>query len=166
MSPEEEKRLLALARACVRSAVLGLPPPPLPGMAPAQGVFITIERGDKVLGCRGTLTPRFSRLDEELAAAACSAAAHDPRYRPRQPIDLPPLQVTVTLISRLEPLEKVAGLRPAEGLVLTAGSKKGIVLPWEGRDPQTRLTWAYRKADVKPGSYARLQRMIAVSFRG
>ena len=74
--------------------------------------------------------------------------------------------MTVTLIERLEPLTDLATLRPGDGLVLTAGSRTGIVLPWEGRDPKTRLDWAYRKAGVVRGASVRLQRLIAPRYRG
>lgn len=166
MSPEEEKRLLALAHETIRRVVLSLPPLAVVGTAPAQGVFVTIERKGQVLGCRGTLTPRMSGLDEELVAAARSAAAHDPRYRMLQPVDLRGLEVTITVIQSLAPLTDIATLRPEEGLVLKVASKVGVVLPWEGKDPKTRLEWAYKKAGVKPGSPVNLQRMKALRIKG
>jgi MEMO1 family protein len=168
MPPDEQKRLLALVRESVRCATLHTPPPPVARRSPAQGVFVTIERRGQVVGCRGTLTPRFASLEQELVTAACSAAAHDPRYRPLQPTELTDFQVTITLIQRLEPLppEALATLLPDEGLVLSSGTKTGVVLPWEGRDPQTRLEWAYKKAGVARGSAVRLQKMQATRFRG
>lgn len=166
MSPEEEKRLLALAHESIRRAVLSLPPLPALGTAPAQGVFVTIERKGQVVGSRGTLTPRGSGLDEELVATARAAAAHDPRYRMLQPVDLRNIQVTITLVKSLEPLPDIAALHPDEGLVLKVGTKLGVVLPGEGKDPKTRLEWAYRRAGLKPGSPAYLQKMRATRFKG
>jgi hypothetical protein len=40
------------------------------------------------------------------------------------------------------------------------------VLPFEGKDPKVRLTWAYRKAGVAENVACNLQRMFAERFRG
>jgi len=50
--------------------------------------------------------------------------------------------------------------------VLKSGAKVGVVLPWEGKDPKTRLAWAYRKAGVKPGTSVRLYKLKAERYRG
>ena len=163
---EHGPTLVAFAKQVVVATVKGEPMPKdeIDGMA--KPVFVTIERGGKILGCRGTLRARTARLGDEIRTSAQSAAAHDPGYRPLEAKDLDGFLVTVTLVDRLEPMSGVAGLRPDDGLVLTAGGKQGIVLPWEGKDPQTRLRWAYQKAGVAIGSAARLERMIAERWRG
>lgn len=76
------------------------------------------------------------------------------------------MSVTVTVVDRLEPLSAISDLAPADGLVLRAGSKVGIVLPWEGKDPKIRLGWAYKKAGLPANSSATLERMIARRARG
>ena len=161
--------LLTLAHAAVQSEVTGRPAR-VQGKAatPTQAVFVTIERRGVVVGCRGSLAPRYRSLEEEVIQAARAAAGHDPRYKPLAPTDLKDALVTITVIERLEPVEakNISQLAPADGLVLTAGSRTGVVLPWEGRDPQTRLRWAYRKAGVSEGSACRLQRLVAQRFRG
>ncbi len=163
---EEEARLIALVRAQVRAAVLREPSPAPGGASAPRGVFVTIERGGQVIGCRGTLAPRRKTLEEELLEAARSAALHDPRYGPRRPADLADFLVTITLVERLEPLREIAALTPEAGLVLTSGGRVGVVLPFEGRDARTRLRWAYQKAGVSFGASATLQRLIATRFRG
>ena len=165
----DDNAMIALARRAVSREVLGAADDRLPdsGCAPG-GVFVTIEREGRVIGCRGTLTPRFRTREAEIVAAARAAAGHDPRYRPLTADDLKDFLVTVTLIDRLAPIDagQVAGLTPADGLVLTAGTRTGIVLPWEGKDPATRLHWAYQKAGVVDNTACTLQRMIARRFRG
>jgi AMMECR1 domain-containing protein len=165
---QSEQALLDLAHTAVRAEVLGRSSPTPAGRSPAVPVFVTLERDGKVLGCRGSLSTRTSSLEEEVALAARSAAAHDPRYRPLTPADLDPLQVTVTLVRRQEPLtrDEIGSLTPGEGLVLRQGSRTGIVLPWEGRDPAVRLRWAYRKAGVVESSAAQLYRLTAERFKG
>jgi AMMECR1 domain-containing protein len=168
-TPREEA-LIALARGAVRAAVEGRAAPAVSGTEPAQGVFVTVERGatGEVVGCRGSLLPRCRSLEEELAQAARSAAAYDPRYKPLTPAVLRDFRVTVTLVDRLEPLDRaaIAALTPEDGLVLRAGDKTGVVLPYEGRDPRVRLRWAYRKAGIPEGAPCSLLRMAARRFRG
>ena len=163
--------LLTLAHAAVRSEVAGTPlvvTELAKTATPTQAVFVTIERGGMVVGCRGSLVPRCRTLQDEVVQAARAASGHDPRYKPLTPTALKDILVTVTLVERLEPIEARAidTLTPNDGLVLTSGSRTGIVLPWEGKNPRTRLEWAYRKAGVASGAACVLRRMIAQRFRG
>jgi AMMECR1 domain-containing protein len=163
--------LIARARATVRAVVEGHALPPLPpegDRTPARAVFVTIERGSVILGCRGTLRPHCPSLEEEVAEAARSAAESDPRYLPVTTADLKDFLVTVTIVERLAALEMSAvhGLKPDDGLVLTAGGRTGIVLPYEGKDPLVRLRWAYRKAGVAEGTACTLRQMTAERYRG
>lgn len=162
----EQTRLIALAKSAISAEVSGKPQPQIATHKPVKAVFVTIERKGKVIGCRGGLEPRSGSLEQEIALAARAAARHDPRYPPLVPKDLTDFQVTITIIDRLEPIVDAGSLQPADGLVLKAGTKVGVVLPWEGKDPQIRLQWAYRKAGVKPGEPCQLQRMTAERFRG
>lgn len=162
----EGARYVRLARQVVRAEVLGEPMPIAPALGGARPVFVTIEVGGRVRGCRGSLDRLELSLGAEIVRAARAAAAHDPRWTPLKPVELEAMKVTVTVIDRLEPIASVAGLKPDEGLVLESGKRMGIVLPWEGKDPLVRLGWAYRKAGVPEGSAATLRRMIATRFIG
>jgi AMMECR1 domain-containing protein len=164
--PLDGRALVSLARAAVESEVRGTPPPRLATKSPPKPVFVTVERKGRVLGCRGALECRTRSLEEEVVLTARAAASHDPRYRPLTPRDLADFQVTVTVIARLEPLDRVDSLPPADGLVLRAGDRTGVVLPWEGKDPHIRLEWAYRKAGVAVGTACTLFRMKAERTRG
>jgi AMMECR1 domain-containing protein len=158
--------LVRLARAGVAAEVRGEPPPRIEGRSPPRPVFVTIERRGHVVGCRGSLVCRGRSLEAEVVLAARAAAGHDPRYPPLGRADLADFRVTVTVVDRLQALERVDALTPAEGLVLRSGGRTGVVLPWEGRDPQVRLGWAYRKAGVAPGTSCKLDRLIAERWRG
>ncbi len=164
----EEADLIALARANVEAAVQNQTPPAPEKGERARPVFVTIERGGKVIGCRGTLQARFGSLQAEVAGAARSATRSDPRYRPLTPADLKNYLVTVTVIESQTPLgiANIGSLQRGEGLVLQSGNRVGVVLPWEGNDARVRLGWAYKKAGVAPGASCRLYRLQAARFRG
>lgn len=161
-SAYDETTLLGIAREAVLGKPLGLSS----ARHAPRPVFVTIEVGNVVRGCRGGLVARTSSLEEEVFAAATAAARHDPRYRPLAPAEFATFKVTVTVVEGQQPISGVASLTPADGLVLQHGNRFGIVLPWEGRDPTTRLKWAYRKAGVPEGFAAKLFRLTATRFRG
>lgn len=162
----DERRLIEVARTAVVGEVRGEKPEIPSGNTLARPVFVTIEVGGTVRGCRGDLTTRAKTLEAEVALAARAAAAHDPRYRPLAKSELKRFLVTVTVVDRTEPIANVAGLTPGDGLILKSGTRTGIVLPWEGKDPAIRLTWAYRKASVAPSAAVSLQRLVARRVRG
>lgn len=163
---QQAARLIPLARQAVEAEVRGQRPPAPDSNTPSQGVFVTIERQGKILGCRGSLTALEPSLEQETIRAARGAARHDPRYKPVQLQDLAGYLVTVTVVEGLQPIDGVDGLQPSEGLVLKSGDRSGVVLPWEGKDPKVRLIWAYRKAGVPNGAPVSLYRMIAERERG
>ena len=163
---QEAKRLIPFARQAVIAEANGATAPKSSTSSPSHGVFVTIEKNGKILGCRGSLVPLEQTLEAEVIRAARGAAAHDPRY---QPIDFKSLSgflVTVTVVQATDPITNVDGLLPSEGLVLKCGDKTGVVLPWEGKDPHIRLDWAYKKAGVSKGSSVSLFRLIAERERG
>lgn len=165
---DDEARLIGLARAGIRAQVRGEAAPKFDSKTPARPVFVTIERAGQVVGCRGGLRARTASLEAEVVAAARSAASADPRYRPLSPAQLQNFRVTVTVVQAQIPLDAsaISGLGREDGLVLQAGNRTGIVLPWEGSDPATRLSWAYQKAGVARGARCRLFRLKAERFAG
>jgi AMMECR1 domain-containing protein len=158
--------LITLARKAVVAEVQRKSPPKPETTTTAKPVFVTIERNGRILGCRGSLVARTQSLETEVIQAARSASSHDPRYQPMTSGDLTGMLVTVTVVLSQEPIKTVEGLSPKHGLVLTSGGRTGVVLPWEGKDPKTRLAWAYRKAGVKEGTKALLYRLVAERSRG
>ena len=174
MSPQEnlhastliQNDLINLAKAAVISEVNHKTLPSYPKTIPAKAVFITIESNGKVIGCRGALKPRCSYLEEEVVLTARAAAGHDPRYKPLTPNALNDFKVTVTIVDELIPVDSVNLLSPSDGLVLKSGTKTGVVLPYEGKDPKVRLKWAYKKAGVDPDTSCKLLVMKAERFRG
>jgi AmmeMemoRadiSam system protein B/AmmeMemoRadiSam system protein A len=97
--------------------------------------FVTLQHGDKLLGCIGSLEPRRA-LWRDVAHNARAAAFDDPRFPPLGKDDLPGLSVEVSLLSPLEAipalsLEALANdLRPGtDGLLLAGGGRRATFLP-------------------------------------
>jgi len=166
VSAYDERALIDLARSAVCAEVEGKSLPTPSTKTTVHPVFVTIETKGRVIGCRGDLQARGRTLEDEVIISARAAAKHDPRYRPLTTKDLSDVQVTVTIVDHIQPLDHITDLTPAEGLVLKSGSHIGIVLPWEGKDPSIRLQRAYKKAGVAPGSACQLHRLAAERFRG
>jgi AMMECR1 domain-containing protein len=163
----DEPKLIGIARTTIVSTVRGTPLNHVAaGRLPVQPVFVTIEVGEKIRGCRGSLETRTKSLEDEIRLAAAGAAAHDPRYQPLTQKESANFRVTITIVERKERISSVDGLKPEDGLALESGGRWGIVLPWEGKDPQIRLKWAYQKAGVAIGSASNLYRLSATRFRG
>jgi AMMECR1 domain-containing protein len=162
-----ESHLIAIAREAVVNAAGGKQANSISAeFSPPLPVFVTIEVNGVVRGCRGDLRTRTRSLDDEVTLAATDAASRDPRYRPISAIELSRFLVTVTIVQRTEPISDLSTLTPEDGLVLTSGNHVGVVLPWEGRDPNVRLNWAYKKAGVAKGTQVSLDRLVATRFRG
>jgi AmmeMemoRadiSam system protein A len=98
--------------------------------------FVTLRwaRGD-LQGCVGSLTPRRSIVDD-VAANAVGAALFDPRSSPVHLLDVPSLDVELSILSALEPVvfadeaAALAALRPGvDGVVLGYGGRRTTFLP-------------------------------------
>lgn len=158
---DKHSRWLPQVRRWMVAAIEGKPSPDLHSQTPPVPVFVTVERHGRVLGCRGSLQIRSDRLERELELAARSAVRHDPRYPPIQRQELDQARITITFVERLLPVRDVKRLTTETGLVLRSGNRVGVVLPFEGRDPETRLKWAYQKAGIQFGSSVSLFAMHA-----
>ncbi|MBI1332173.1 MAG: AMMECR1 domain-containing protein [Armatimonadetes bacterium] len=147
-------------------AILSGESPQLPTTKTAShGVFITIESQGKILACRGALEATEPTLEQEILSTTRSACQFDPRYHQVRIDPGKPFNVTITIVRRQEAIDSVRTLQPKDGLVLRSSSGVGVVLPWEGRNPDTRLSWAYRKAKTPEGTSVSLKRLIADRYR-
>jgi len=129
----QKRELVALAREAVTAATgAAAPPVPAAGDFPeASGAFVTLKRGGRLRGCIGTLECRRP-LPEEVARVAVSAAREDPRFSPVTAAELEGLEVEVTVLGPLEPIDPLdpdAFEIGRHGLVVESGYRRGLLLP-------------------------------------
>jgi uncharacterized protein len=162
-SGEERETLRAVAWESIRhglehgralEVVPGHHPPSLqkPGAA-----FVTLELRGQLRGCVGSLEPRRP-LVADVARNAYAAAFHDFRFRPLVASELPDLDLHVSVLTPLVPLEAgsrqelLQALRPGvDGLFLEDPPYRSTFLPqvWESlEDPEGFLQELLRKAGL------------------
>ena len=138
MPTEEAASTLArYARGCIREA-LGGPPASRPQgdvYDAAGAAFVSLHGpGRRLQGCIGTLEPRRS-LADDVAHNARAAAFHDPRGARLALDDVDALDVEVTVLGPLEPVDAptegaaCAAIGPGDGVVLAWGNRRATFIP-------------------------------------
>jgi len=138
LSEAQGTALVRYAAAAVWSRLSGVPadgrPPMEPALRALGASFVTLERDGSLRGCIGTLEAARP-LYRDVTRNAVRAAA-DPRLPPVNPTEWSTLDISVSVLSRTEPLavqclkELWAALRPGvDGLILIAGPRRATFLP-------------------------------------
>jgi AmmeMemoRadiSam system protein A len=141
------------------------PPDParLPDELAAPGAsFVTLELGDCLLGCVGSLSA-VRPLGVDVARHAVAAAFDDPRLPPITVSDYENMATKVSVLSPLRPLatdalsDAAARLRPGvDGVVVEHGSRRATFLPsvWaKVPDVTTFLDALWGKAGIPPRTW-------------
>jgi AmmeMemoRadiSam system protein B/AmmeMemoRadiSam system protein A len=104
-------------------------------LRPPGASFVTLENGDQLLGCIGSLEPRRP-LWKDVARNARAAAFDDPRFSPLTRSELGKATVEISVLSPLEEIpaqdrqDLERRVRPGvDGVLLTAGEHRGTFLP-------------------------------------
>jgi AmmeMemoRadiSam system protein A len=124
--------------------------------------FVTLRRGEALLGCIGTMEP-IRPLVDDVAYNASAAAFSDPRLPPVSWDDFREMGVKVSVLGPMQPMDVhdladlAAGVRPGvDGLLIAAGRHRATFLPsvWEQvPDADTFLTMLWDKAGLRRGSW-------------
>jgi AmmeMemoRadiSam system protein A len=123
-----------------------------------RATFVSLQSGDDLRGCCGTLEPRCP-LVLDVWQSARAAACEDKRFSPVKPRELEELEVEISVLTPLTPLvvasqrELLATLRPGvDGLYLCLGSRQATFLPkvWDSLpEPEQFLTQLKNKAGLE-----------------
>jgi uncharacterized protein len=178
-SLEQRRILLRLAHEAILSALDNrrLPeiPPSLPGLSEPRGVFTTLylcphnlgdgvpQAGDRdvhrqlqLRGCVGYAMP-VAPLYLAVSETARAAAFDDSRFLPVTKEETPRLEVALSVLSRLFRIAPEAVEIGRHGLVISRGSRRGLLLPQVPRennwDRGTFLEQTCRKAGLAPDAW-------------
>ena len=129
---EDRRALLDLARHAVVEAVchgrvLEFPPPSGALAAPGRA-FVTLHRSGRLCGCIGQVVTSDS-LAATVVRCAIGAATKDPRFRPVRPEELAELEIELSVLSPLEPIQPETIQVGQHGLMVARDQLRGVLLP-------------------------------------
>lgn len=154
-----QAQLLDWVRKVLDALLRSLPDPAPEGLpdccAEARGCFVTLSNRGRLRGCCGRLNPE-APLGETLAECARAAARADHRFPPVERSEWPELEIELSLLGPLVPLEAgtpealLRSLKPhVDGVWMCCGFQRATFLPqvWEQLpDPEAFLIQLSRKA--------------------
>jgi AmmeMemoRadiSam system protein A len=130
-SEDERRLLLNLAREAICAALekrqLDLMPPS-EHLSEHRGAFTTLHIGSELRGCVGYVFPQYS-VFRTVAETAVAAAFDDPRFAPLERGEYPKLEYEISVLSPVLPLDAEDVEVGKHGLVITYGSRRGLLLP-------------------------------------
>jgi AmmeMemoRadiSam system protein A len=102
--------------------------PPTSHLAEPRGAFTTIYIRGKLRGCVGYVAP-VAPLYRTIAESARGAAFDDTRFAPVSLKEALELEVSLSILSRLEPIQPERVEIGRHGLVISLGGNRGLLLP-------------------------------------
>ena len=128
-----------------------------PPLMAARATFVTLERGDHLRGCIGSLAPHRPLIGDA-AINAVKAGFSDPRFGPLRADELDGLDLSVSILSTPRPMrfadeaELIAALDPdRDGLILADAGRSALFLPsvWRALpDPRDFVRHLKQKAGL------------------
>jgi AmmeMemoRadiSam system protein A/AmmeMemoRadiSam system protein B len=140
LSQPNMELLHLLARRSLQHAVTRGPSPPdvddligeqalPPELGRKSGAFVTLKKEGQLRGCIGAIQAT-QPLYRAVIDNAVNAALHDSRFRPVQQDELEGMEVEVSVLSPLSPIESREQYDVAEhGIVLAKGGRRAVYLP-------------------------------------
>lgn len=156
LTPEEQRRLLALARSVIDRKLKQRPTAPEgeAGAALSQpaGAFVTLHKRSALRGCIGTFSadqPLIRNIEE----MALAAAFNDPRFPPLTRKELAEVDLEISVLTPMRRIEHVDEIEVGRhGLYMVQGVCRGVLLPQvaleNGWDRQTFLEHTCMKSGL------------------
>ncbi len=158
---DDRTTLLRIARDGVEAGIRSVPPPDIGAVSERLrepgGAFVTLHLDGDLRGCVGYVEPT-NPLAETVGRAG-GAVTRDSRFPPLALLELPSVNVEVSVLSRLVPIDPEDVEVGVHGLVLMCRGRSGLLLPqvpveqvW---DRTTFLDHLCLKAGLPVGSWRR-----------
>jgi AmmeMemoRadiSam system protein A len=162
VAPEDQQRLLRLARHALEARVQRrTPPPPEQGGALdwPRGAFVSIHAHGDLRGCLGQIGPD-APLAETVAHLAAVVSDSDPRFEPVTPAELAAIDIEISVLT---PEREVGSPDDVEvgrhGVIVEQDGRRGLLLPQVAIEQQwdrdTLLSHACLKARLPPDAWRR-----------
>jgi AmmeMemoRadiSam system protein A len=167
LTPDHEKRLVAVARHALEARVRGTLPPELDAGEQGGGphsAFVSIFRAGELRGCLGRLDSSLS-LVTLVGQLARAVADSDPRFEPVRPEELDAIGVEISVLSRERELRDPGLIELGRhGLIVDHGGRRGLLLPQvpeeQGWDREAFLTYTCLKAGLDGDAWRRGARLF------
>ena len=129
-SVEERRILLGIAHQSIVSAFSGgaAEAAPSPHLSDPRGVFTTLYLYGDLRGCVGYAMP-VTPLHRAVWETARAAAFEDSRFLPVTEEEAPRVEVSLSVLSRLLPIQAEEVEVGRHGLVVCLGARRGLLLP-------------------------------------
>jgi hypothetical protein len=167
IDPDDQQRLLRLARRAIEARVHHQPAPaPERGGAldDPHGAFVTIHCHGDLRGCLGRLDPD-EPLADTVAQLAASVSDSDPRFSPVQPAELGGIEVEISVLTPERAVTSIADIEVGRhGLIVEQGGRRGLLLPQVateyGWDAETFVSHTCLKAGLPADAWRRGARVL------
>lgn len=169
LEPTERAELLEIARDSIASGFSRPSPSPppertwVPELLEPRATFTTLRLAGELRGCCGTVKPQRPLAHDVWHNAWVSANA-DPRFWPVSPVEVDSLEISISVLTPLEPIavnsenQLVESLEPGvDGVLLQCGAARAVFLPavWEMLpDPHEFVAQLKDKAGWSPGFWS------------
>jgi AmmeMemoRadiSam system protein A len=158
-TPEERSSLLQLAHEAILATLEHRAPRPFTTSAhlsELRGAFTTVYSNGQLRGCVGYPIAVLP-LDRTIVETAQSAAFDDPRFVPVTLNEAPGLQISISVLSPVEPIRADDVVVGRHGLIVSQAGHRGLLLPQvpveHGWDRITFLEQTCRKAGLTPDAW-------------
>ena len=138
LSAEEKNTLLSIARASIEGSFEGkgvgeVLAPFKAGLTPKLkakgGAFVTLTKRGRLRGCIGHFGEDFP-VYETVAHMARSAAFNDSRFAPLASVEVPQVEIEISVLSPLKRIGSAGELKLGrDGIYMVKGGKSGTFLP-------------------------------------
>ena len=160
-SAAERAEMLRLAHEAIEAALAGRKlelNPTSERLLEPRGAFTTLHLDGHLRGCVGYVYP-VKPLCRTVAETATAAAFNDTRFQPVTAEEAPRLKAEISVLSPLVPIAAEDIEAGRHGLVVTLGSRRGLLLPQVavefGWDAATFLQETCHKAGLPPDAWER-----------